>query len=144
MKCTRSTGGPEAEASPENAGVDPGDNCHGAVQLSARVDQLTAHLKIHRKDYASTRGLMKVLSRRKSLMEYLKIHNRCSLGPYAICAAMLENLHSVAVCSETQSEFLCTDARLSHADAGLNTRRLSPRCGSVDSRRSLHKQCRRS
>jgi small subunit ribosomal protein S15 len=40
------------------------------------VDQLTSHLKIHRKDYASTRGLLKVLSRRKSLMEYLKKHNR--------------------------------------------------------------------
>jgi len=52
------------------------------VQLSARVDQLTAHLKIHRKDYASTRGLMKVLSRRKSLMEYLKAHNRCLFVPY--------------------------------------------------------------
>ena len=44
------------------------------------MDQLTAHLKIHRKDYASTRGLMKVLSRRKSLMEYLKAHNRSALN----------------------------------------------------------------
>ena len=48
------------------------------LQLSARVIQLTAHLKEHRKDYASTRGLTKLLSRRKSLMEYLKKHNRCA------------------------------------------------------------------
>lgn len=31
----------------------------------------------HTKDHASTRGLMKVLSRRKSLLEYIKRHDRC-------------------------------------------------------------------
>ena len=46
------------------------------AQLTARVTQLTAHLKEHRKDYSTTRGLMKLLSRRKSLMEYLKKHDR--------------------------------------------------------------------
>ena len=72
----------------------------GVVQLSARVDQLTAHLKIHRKDYASTRGLMKVLSRRKSLMEYLKAHNRCVVVPYIICVATLEDMGCVTQFAE--------------------------------------------
>ena len=53
------------------------------VQLTARVTQLTAHLKEHRKDYSTTRGLIKLLSRRKSLMEYLKKHNRWSPLPAA-------------------------------------------------------------
>ena len=32
----------------------------------------------HKKDHASTRGLLKVLSRRKSLLEYIKRHDRCT------------------------------------------------------------------
>ncbi|KAK9828650.1 hypothetical protein WJX72_001317 [[Myrmecia] bisecta] len=46
------------------------------AQLSARVLQLTSHLQQHRKDYATTRGLMKVLATRKRLMLYLQRHDR--------------------------------------------------------------------
>lgn len=52
------------------------DMCVLPLQLTARVTQLTAHLKEHRKDFSTTRGLMRLLSRRKGLMEYLKIHDR--------------------------------------------------------------------
>lgn len=48
------------------------------AQLSARVTQLTAHLKVHRKDYATTRGLMLILGQRKRLLEYLLIKDRDS------------------------------------------------------------------
>ncbi|KAA6426307.1 hypothetical protein WJX79_004297 [Trebouxia sp. C0005] len=46
------------------------------AQLSARVTQLTGHLQIHKKDYASRRGLLAALSTRKSLMQYLLRQDR--------------------------------------------------------------------
>lgn len=58
------------------AEADTGSSEVQIAQLTARVAQLTAHLQTHRKDYASTRGLMKVLSRRKSLLQYLKRTDR--------------------------------------------------------------------
>ncbi len=39
--------------------------------LTKRVIQLTSHLKIHKKDYASQRGLRQILGRRKRLLIYL-------------------------------------------------------------------------
>lgn len=39
--------------------------------LSTRITQLTTHLKGNRKDYSSHRGLMKLVSRRRKLLNYL-------------------------------------------------------------------------
>lgn len=39
--------------------------------LTQRVVQLSSHLKIHKKDYSSQRGLRKILGRRKRLLIYL-------------------------------------------------------------------------
>jgi len=39
--------------------------------LSARVKQLTEHLKAHPKDYASRRGLLKIITQRKQLLGYV-------------------------------------------------------------------------
>lgn len=39
--------------------------------LSTRIAQLTTHLKANRKDYSSHRGLMKMVSRRRKLLNYL-------------------------------------------------------------------------
>ena len=39
--------------------------------LSARISQLTEHLRAHKKDYHSTRGLMVLIGRRKRMMTYL-------------------------------------------------------------------------
>jgi small subunit ribosomal protein S15 len=39
--------------------------------LTKRVIQLTSHLKIHKKDYASQRGLRQILGKRKRLLIYL-------------------------------------------------------------------------
>ena len=39
--------------------------------LTKRVIDLSAHLNIHSKDYASQRGLRKVLGKRKRLLKYL-------------------------------------------------------------------------
>ena len=40
--------------------------------LTKRIDELTEHLRTHKKDYASRRGLLMMVSRRRSLLDYLK------------------------------------------------------------------------
>lgn len=40
--------------------------------LTAQINSLTEHLKVHKKDYHSTRGLMKMVGRRKNFMAYLR------------------------------------------------------------------------
>ena len=40
--------------------------------LSQRISQLTDHLKSHRKDYHSTRGLLSMVARRRKMIKYLK------------------------------------------------------------------------
>ncbi|MGQ9618757.1 MAG: 30S ribosomal protein S15 [Candidatus Aminicenantia bacterium] len=42
------------------------------VLLTKRINYLTEHLKVHKKDYHSKMGLVKLVGRRKRLMEYLK------------------------------------------------------------------------
>jgi len=40
--------------------------------LSERIGQLTDHFKTHKKDHASRRGLLMMVSRRRRLLDYLK------------------------------------------------------------------------
>ena len=40
--------------------------------LTTRVGDLTEHLRTHTKDYASRRGLLMMVSRRRRLLDYLK------------------------------------------------------------------------
>lgn len=40
--------------------------------LSARINHLTEHLRTHRKDFHSRRGLLAMTSRRRKLLDYLK------------------------------------------------------------------------
>jgi small subunit ribosomal protein S15 len=40
--------------------------------LSKRIDELTEHLKMHKKDHHSRRGLLKMVGRRRRLLDYLK------------------------------------------------------------------------
>lgn len=44
--------------------------------LSKRISDLTEHLKLHKKDHASRRGLLKMVSRRNSLLKYLTREDR--------------------------------------------------------------------
>ncbi len=39
--------------------------------LTERIRQLTEHLKLHKKDHASRRGLLMLVGRRSSLLKYL-------------------------------------------------------------------------
>ena len=43
--------------------------------LTERISYLTEHFRAHRKDHASRRGLLTMVSKRKRLLEYLKRHN---------------------------------------------------------------------
>ena len=40
--------------------------------LSRRIDQLTEHLRAHRKDHHSRRGLLKLVGQRRRLLDYLQ------------------------------------------------------------------------
>jgi small subunit ribosomal protein S15 len=40
--------------------------------LSARITELTEHFKTHVKDHHSRRGLLRMVSRRRKLLDYLK------------------------------------------------------------------------
>lgn len=40
--------------------------------LTARINYLTEHLKIHKKDHHSRRGLLKMVGQRKGLLNYIK------------------------------------------------------------------------
>jgi small subunit ribosomal protein S15 len=53
----------------------PGDTGSPEVQvaiLSERINNLTEHFKSHSKDNHSRRGLLKMVSSRRSLLDYLK------------------------------------------------------------------------
>jgi small subunit ribosomal protein S15 len=52
-----------------------GDTGSSDVQialLSKRIERLTGHLKAHRKDHSSRYGLIKMVSARRRLLDYLK------------------------------------------------------------------------
>ncbi len=40
--------------------------------LTARINDLTGHFKTHAKDHHSRRGLLKMVSKRRRLLDYLK------------------------------------------------------------------------
>jgi small subunit ribosomal protein S15 len=40
--------------------------------LTARINELTEHLRAHRKDHYSRRGLLKLVGRRRRLLNYLQ------------------------------------------------------------------------
>ncbi len=40
--------------------------------LTTRINNLTEHMRTHEKDYASRRGLLAMVSRRRSLLDYLR------------------------------------------------------------------------
>tara|TARA_Y100000588_G_scaffold196081_1_gene210199 strand:- start:204 stop:395 length:192 start_codon:yes stop_codon:yes gene_type:complete len=43
--------------------------------LSERIRNLTEHLRVHQKDFASRRGLLKIIGQRRRLQNYLHKHS---------------------------------------------------------------------
>ncbi len=59
----------------EAYGRKPGDTGSPEVQiaiLTARISELTEHLKVNQKDHHSRRGLLKMVGQRRGLLDYLK------------------------------------------------------------------------
>lgn len=44
--------------------------------MTTRIRELTEHLKVHKKDHSSRRGLLKMVGRRASLLKYLAANDR--------------------------------------------------------------------
>ena len=46
--------------------------------LTDRINQLSAHFQAHKRDFNSRQGLLKMVSRRRRLLEYLKRHDEAA------------------------------------------------------------------
>jgi small subunit ribosomal protein S15 len=58
---------------------EPADTGSPEVQvalLTARINELTEHMRTHKKDHASRRGLLKMVNKRSSLLAYLRNKDR--------------------------------------------------------------------
>ncbi len=59
-------------------GKHEGDTGSAEVQialLTARINDLTEHFKTHAKDFAGRRGLLKLVGRRRNLLNYVREQN---------------------------------------------------------------------
>ena len=59
-------------------GSDPKDSGSASVQvaiLTERIKNLTEHLKTHKKDFGSRRGLLSMVGQRRNLLQYIKNKN---------------------------------------------------------------------
>ena len=50
---------------------DTGSPEYQVARLTARVEQLSGHLKANKKDFAAKRGLQAILAQRRSQLQYL-------------------------------------------------------------------------
>ena len=65
----------EKDAIMKEYALHEGDTGSPEVQiavLTANINKLTEHFKEHKHDYHSQRGLMKMVGRRKNMLNYLK------------------------------------------------------------------------
>jgi len=53
-------------------GNDTGSSQVQIALLTQRIQELTEHFKVHSKDNHSKRGLLKMISRRRKLLDYLR------------------------------------------------------------------------
>ena len=54
---------------------DTGSADYQVALLTQRILHLTQHLGTHRKDFSSRRGLLKLVSQRRKMLDYLKVHS---------------------------------------------------------------------
>ena len=59
----------------QRAAGDSGSSEVQVALLTARINDLTDHFKAHTKDHHSRRGLLKMVSQRRSMLDYLKRKN---------------------------------------------------------------------
>ncbi|HLG91133.1 MAG TPA: 30S ribosomal protein S15 [Candidatus Saccharimonadales bacterium] len=71
------TGEKKAEIA-KDLGSSKDDNGSSAVQVgifTARIAELTDHLKTHKHDFAARRGLLQLVGKRKRLLKYIANQN---------------------------------------------------------------------
>ena len=56
--------------------IDTGSPEVQVALLTARITELTEHLRAHKKDHASRRGLLMMVSKRSGLLTYLRNKDR--------------------------------------------------------------------
>ena len=56
-------------------GSDTGSPEVQIALLSERINYLTEHFKTHKKDHASRRGLLKIVGKRRRLLDYLRTYS---------------------------------------------------------------------
>ncbi|MBX3283084.1 MAG: 30S ribosomal protein S15 [Acidobacteria bacterium] len=56
-------------------GTDTGSSQVQIALLTQRINELTEHFKVHKKDNNSRKGLLKLVSRRRKLLDYLRHRN---------------------------------------------------------------------
>lgn len=56
--------------------TDTGSSDVQIAMLTARINQLSEHLKANQKDHSSRRGLLKLIGQRKSLLSYIQKEDR--------------------------------------------------------------------
>jgi len=54
---------------------DTGSAPYQVALLTQRIHHLTDHLIIHKKDFSSRRGLLKLVSQRRKLLDYIKANS---------------------------------------------------------------------
>lgn len=65
----------EKQAIIKEYAIHEGDTGSAEVQiavLTRRINELTEHLKVHKKDHHSRRGLLKMVGHRRNLLAYLQ------------------------------------------------------------------------
>lgn len=76
-----SAGSPPTQPTIEKFRIHETDTGSPQVQialLTGRINQLSAHFEAHKKDFNSRQGLLKMVSRRRRLLEYLKRYDEDS------------------------------------------------------------------
>nr|YP_009340545.1 ribosomal protein S15 [Porterella carnosula]APQ40118.1 ribosomal protein S15 [Porterella carnosula] len=69
---------------------------HGSVEFQVfsftnKIQRLTSHLQLHKKDYLSERGLRKILGKRQRLLAYL---SKKTTVPYKECKELMDQLEN--------------------------------------------------
>lgn len=62
----------------EEFSTEASDTGSSAVQiaiLTKRINHLTEHMRTNKKDYASRRGLLRMVSSRRGLLDYVRRHD---------------------------------------------------------------------
>jgi small subunit ribosomal protein S15 len=58
-----------------DSATDTGSPAAQIALLTSRIGQMTQHMQLHSKDYSGRRGLLRMVSRRRRLLDYVKSTN---------------------------------------------------------------------